>query len=641
MLLLFGLVLSLRRVSSESHLAKCCPPGEVLARNSTVECVLVPSNATELYVYYLNITTIFQGIPQCDESQNLVITSLDNLTSNKFLEVPACFDILHEQTIGKSTVVVVHCRSIKDPQLKTSNASFPQLIYFRKCCPYDTIYDSRTKTCVSQLNASEDLTFLINEIDPVPIMITTKGPPTCKGPIVDYKIDKNDVILWDNTNMIIKVMVPALNNTIIKEKLLLTEDIACLEMMPYSISNRTLAVRVCRDLGFCDQNACIRKCCPENELLYDWKCNKTVISDEWIDFYQAFTNVVNQTKLSTFDTTKDYGVLIGNPCKNGKDIGSVFSVFSEEEWSLTSKGYTFLGNDVTGQNIYDQDNYCMDFHYNMTFDNFVVFTCYSSNYLIKSHYVSVTLQIIRYIFLLMTLLIYACLPSLKNLHGKTLICHISSLLLAFSCALIDNLSLNYMSIQSINLQIKIMLKVTGFTLLFASLSAFTWQNVMCFDIWWTFGALRGNTVAKAHERRKRFLLYCLYAWGVPLLLTILSIIADFTNILPYYLFPEIGIYSWFSLDKESLTGIIFYVIPVMILLISNVRFFILTSRYCNKVKAKIKKMTVDPADLRRFYSNKEKFLMNIKLFIVMGVCWNSEMVTFFLLKNLKKNTGSI
>ncbi|KAL6268536.1 hypothetical protein P5V15_001669 [Pogonomyrmex californicus] len=87
---------------------------------------------------------------------------------------------------------------------------------------------------------------------------------------------------------------------------------------------------------------------------------------------------------------------------------------------------------------------------------------------------------------------------------------------------------------------------------------------------------------------------------------------------------------------ESLTGIIFYVIPVMILLISNVRFFILTSSYCNKVKAKIKKMTVDPADLRRFYSNKEKFLMNIKLFIVMGVCWNSEIVTFFLLKNLKK-----
>jgi len=43
------------------------------------------------------------------------------------------------------------------------------------------------------------------------------------------------------------------------------------------------------------------------------------------------------------------------------------------------------------------------------------------------------LQIISCGFLLMTLLVYLCLPSLQNLHGKTLMCHVSSLLLAFTC----------------------------------------------------------------------------------------------------------------------------------------------------------------------------------------------------------------
>ncbi|KAK1120191.1 hypothetical protein K0M31_012562 [Melipona bicolor] len=37
------------------------------------------------------------------------------------------------------------------------------------------------------------------------------------------------------------------------------------------------------------------------------------------------------------------------------------------------------------------------------------------------------------IFLFLTLIVYICLPVLQNLHGKTLMCHVSSLLTAFLC----------------------------------------------------------------------------------------------------------------------------------------------------------------------------------------------------------------
>lgn len=35
--------------------------------------------------------------------------------------------------------------------------------------------------------------------------------------------------------------------------------------------------------------------------------------------------------------------------------------------------------------------------------------------------------------LALTLIVYCSLPELRNLHGRTLICHVSMMLLAFSC----------------------------------------------------------------------------------------------------------------------------------------------------------------------------------------------------------------
>ena len=37
------------------------------------------------------------------------------------------------------------------------------------------------------------------------------------------------------------------------------------------------------------------------------------------------------------------------------------------------------------------------------------------------------------IFLAITLLVYIALPPLRNLHGKTIMCHVASMLVAFSC----------------------------------------------------------------------------------------------------------------------------------------------------------------------------------------------------------------
>ena len=45
---------------------------------------------------------------------------------------------------------------------------------------------------------------------------------------------------------------------------------------------------------------------------------------------------------------------------------------------------------------------------------------------------------------------------------------------------------------------------------------------------------------KDRKNRKQLLLYCLYGWGMPLLMSILIIVADNTDLLPEYLAPDIG-----------------------------------------------------------------------------------------------------
>ena len=83
---LLGLILSLIRVSSEMQLTKCCPPGKIYVNNFN-NCESIPIFAIEVYVHYWNITREFQGIPQCDESEDLWTAALDDFESNTLLEV--------------------------------------------------------------------------------------------------------------------------------------------------------------------------------------------------------------------------------------------------------------------------------------------------------------------------------------------------------------------------------------------------------------------------------------------------------------------------------------------------------------------------------------------------------------------------
>ena len=60
---------------------------------------------------------------------------------------------------------------------------------------------------------------------------------------------------------------------------------------------------------------------------------------------------------------------------------------------------------------------------------------------------------------------------------------------------------------------------------FAWLSTFTWMNALAFDLVRTFT----SQLVSNHNKKKYFLAYCLYAWGVPLLIITACLIVHFTS----------------------------------------------------------------------------------------------------------------
>ena len=132
-------------------------------------------------------------------------------------------------------------------------------------------------------------------------------------------------------------------------------------------------------------------------------------------------------------------------------------------------------------------------------------------------------------FLLITFLVYGFVPELQNLHGKSLMCYVFGLTVLFICLSIVQLSKDGLS--------NLGCLIVGYLIYSSVLVCFCWLNVMCFDIW---SAFRGVNNSRGIGERKKFFLYCLYAFGVPLLCTLIVAFMDNMDFIPDILKPKMG-----------------------------------------------------------------------------------------------------
>ncbi|XP_066587468.1 probable G-protein coupled receptor Mth-like 6 [Prorops nasuta] len=175
---------------------------------------------------------------------------------------------------------------------------------------------------------------------------------------------------------------------------------------------------------------CVRRCCQEGELL-------KIVKDD-TDKVSCISKAVSmQLRLkeeqlspeirSPGTLEKNFIFLRSNACFSNMRYRLEPESFPEDKFILQSNGTLLIQNFTT---ILPQWLYCMDWQ--ETFDQVVIAVCLEPQ--LESpdpENMKPIGMIVSIPFLLATFLVYAIIPELRNLYGKTFMCYILCLIIAY------------------------------------------------------------------------------------------------------------------------------------------------------------------------------------------------------------------
>ncbi|XP_023247123.1 G-protein coupled receptor Mth2-like isoform X2 [Copidosoma floridanum] len=644
LLFLVGLAFVVCAASSllyRDRIDKCCGSEDVLVLNDTgyLQCVQTAEGHQVQALPDIRHDEDTKGVlPKCNKSSYLELWEYYNEaddSANDDDNSNACLDVFFDEKSHQDFPVVIRCSPIAIEMTEpVPSQPAPQLLNLRKCCPDDGYYyDFDKKFCVKRT----EVLFGRWNLSGIDFINAQRGPPTCEHALVDFRVPLNNVYYTSTDTMVKWALYPPFEGSLRtlnkcnfqiaipgngygRRNVTVDETSACLDV---DASPDHIVARICRGLDYCKANPCVRKCCL-NSKVDDTMCMDNFDTGNIENFRTSVARAVERSNATPARDTQNYGLLFGKPCKN------MYAVTEEEVWEIGPMGEILVRNPVT--QIYGHANSCLEFfNSNGTFIDAGLqpFVCFEyDDHRDRSYAVTTTLQLISCFFALATLLVYMWLPSLQNLHGKTIMCHVASLFFAYACLAFITITTNNI-LDDLNSELAdISCLYLGYVMLFWFYATFLWLNVMCFDIWWTFGGLHraANPTSKRAQQRNRFLIYCLYSWGVSLLLTGLTVAVDRLGLLPSNFGRE---RCWF--DKSTVLEVVVFITPVSITLLVNTALFTTTARRCSKVKAEIKRVTANERDpkARRFHSDRTRLIMNFKLFIVMGIPWLLDNATSY------------
>ncbi|XP_054280563.1 G-protein coupled receptor Mth2-like isoform X1 [Macrosteles quadrilineatus] len=227
-------------------------------------------------------------------------------------------------------------------------------------------------------------------------------------------------------------------------------------------------------------------------------------------------------------------------------------------------------------------------------------------------------------FLILTTVIFAGLPELRDTQGKSLACHCGSLTVAFLALAIVKLAGDCLPQKAC---------VTfAFVIQFSFVACFFWLNVLCIDTWWR---LTRKPCWSSRQERVRFLWYSLYAWSMPLMFGIVTIVMELTPVVPNaYLKPSFGLQScWFHSKAAALP---YFYAPIGLLLLANIGLFCLSiSAVRSAVEQRVEEelglnAERNPCSYSKASRRVEMFKHCLILFVVMGLNWTLELLSYFI-----------
>lgn len=182
----------------------------------------------------------------------------------------------------------------------------------------------------------------------------------------------------------------------------------------------------------CSRNRCIRKCCPWGQHLVDESCifesELEQLQKEMFSKLQFYKTIKDDKPFTHNNSQFNIVFKLPDRCPENKMDRVIYSL---PKFHLLENGNLWMKN---GKYV-DRFKYCFDFKDNDT-ETIHFFICYSkivdqSNsekdqshwYIIKGY-----ANVVSGVFFILTFLIYAVLPNLRNLNGKCLMCYFLSML---------------------------------------------------------------------------------------------------------------------------------------------------------------------------------------------------------------------
>lgn len=390
--------------------------------NSELDCVI--NNTHQLIV---PIETHYQ-YPECKRENITVVHATEG-----------SYVMCLEKMLGKNNAVR---DSAKLVGLSCTNEyedifDVPPVISIKKCCPPERKYNNYTTGCWDSniKNDSKTIDKLLKALlNNTPNYIDiTFGAPICKNNemLVDYQIPYKQVRQLDSEAILMRI--PGYTETII-----LPPESICVDM--YGYDDLTLIIRFCQDeILTCkfQKKPCIRKCCPDGQSLFR-TISKTCKPSKSIFNPKFYSNVKSKNRKIINDIRPS--LTYGQKCKSVYLLEP--SIYEDDITYLDTNGDLYS---PSFNNFINKENYCIEWltltELNkselstfMCFPNVVEQVVKSSNLTNSFFIATATGNMVSCFFLLLTFIVYLCLPNLHgNIHGKTVMCYIVSLIATYIC----------------------------------------------------------------------------------------------------------------------------------------------------------------------------------------------------------------
>ncbi|KAJ8931713.1 hypothetical protein NQ314_015341, partial [Rhamnusium bicolor] len=134
---------------------------------------------------------------------------------------------------------------------------------------------------------------------------------------------------------------------------------------------------------------------------------------------------------------------------------------------------SFVENDIGHMN-----SYCIEHTKKKNIEGYFFFMCFGPQRINEKFQITVWPKILSCICLVLTIFIYLFLNETRKVFGKILISYCIALLFENAVLTYAQMNLHPTGIDC---------KLRSFSIIFFATATFSWSNVICCDIWWTFG----------------------------------------------------------------------------------------------------------------------------------------------------------